>query len=268
LAPGRGLRIGVAQWSVDGRGPETMHRAAALGFDTIHLSSGELDGDLRLDDDTVRDAYLRAGRETGVAIDAIAAGDLNDLGMTSPAGSAQARKCRDSIRIAIEAAGEMNVPLVFLPSFRVGEIHHEADLRRTAEVLAEACDHAASRSVTVATENTLDAAGNLMLVRAVGPSRLRVLLDTQNPALWGHSVPAMVDDLWPHLAAQIHVKDGRDGVMGNAVLGEGDSGFHETALALRERGFEGGFISENDYHGERQAWVSRDIAVLTAAFGA
>ena len=36
----------------------------------------------------------------------------------------------------------MGVPLVFLPSFRAGEIRDDADLRRTAEVLAEACDYA------------------------------------------------------------------------------------------------------------------------------
>ena len=34
----------------------------------------------------------------------------------------------------------MRVPLVFLPSFRAGEIRDESDLCRTAEVLAEAYD--------------------------------------------------------------------------------------------------------------------------------
>ena len=265
---GPGLRIGVTQWSVDGRGPETLFRAASLGFDTIHLSSGELDGDLRLDDDAVRDGYLRASRESGVAIDAISPGDLNDLGLTSPAGSVNASRCMDSIRIAIDAAVEMGVPLVFLPSFRAGEIRDDADLRRTAEVLAHACDHAADRPVTIATENTLGTEGNLRLLAAAARPELRVLLDTQNPSLWGHDVAAMVDDLWPHLVEQVHVKDGRDGAMGNAVLGEGQSGFVRTAAALRDRGFAGALIAENEYLGERSACASRDIAVLIQAFGA
>jgi L-ribulose-5-phosphate 3-epimerase len=254
--------IGVTQWSLDGRGPETIERAAALGFETIHLDSGSLDGDLRLDDDGLRERYRRAARDCGVTIGAISGGDLNDLGLTSPAGSANATRCEMSIRIAIEAAHDMGVPLVFLPSFRAGEIHDDADLSRTAEVLAAACDHASGRPVTVATENTLSADGNLRLLRAADRSDLRVLLDTQNPALWGHAVAPMVDALWPYLVDQVHVKDGIDGEMGNAVLGEGESGFAATLAALRRRGFAGALVSENDYHGARSQLARRDIAIL------
>jgi 2-epi-5-epi-valiolone 7-phosphate 2-epimerase len=257
-----GNAIGVTQWSLDGRGPETIERAAALGFETIHLSSGALDSDLRLDDDSVRDRYRRAADDCGVTIGAISGGDLNDLGLTSPAGSPEATRCELSIRIAIEAADDLHVPLVFLPSFRAGEIHDDAGLSRTAEVLAEACDFASGRPVTVATENTLSVDGNLRLLRATRRSDLRVLLDTQNPALWGHAVAPMVDGLWRYLVDQVHVKDGIDGVMGNAVLGEGDSGFAATMAALRRRGFAGALVSENDYHGGRSELARRDIAIL------
>ena len=102
----------------------------------------------------------------------------------------------------------------------------------------------------------------LRLLRAAGRSDLRVLLDTQNPALWGHAVAPMVDALWPYLVDQVHVKDGIDGEMGNAVLGEGESGFAATLAALRRRGFAGALVSENDYHGARSELAARDIAIL------
>jgi sugar phosphate isomerase/epimerase len=262
-----GNQIGVTAWSVAGRGPAAVHRAADLGFETVHIDSGELDGDLRLDDDAVRERYLRACRERGVTIGAVAGGDLNELGLTSPAGSRAASRCWDSVRIAIDAAVEMLVPVVFLPSFRAGEIRDDAGLRRTADVLAAACAYVGERRVTVATENTLDAEGNLRLLREAARPELRILLDTQNPALWGHSVPTLVDALWAHLATEVHVKDGVDGSMGNAVLGEGSSEFMATAIALRRHGYGGALVSENDYHGARSANARRDIAVLTAAFG-
>lgn len=252
---------------MDGRGPEAIHRAADLGFETVHLDSGELDGDLRLDDDAVRERYVRACGERNVSIGAIAGGDLNDLGLTSPAGSLNASRCWDSIRIAIDAAVEMGVPVVFLPSFRAGEIRSHADLRRTADVLASACAYSGDRPVSIATENTLDAEGNLRLLREAARPDLRILLDTQNPALWGHAVAPMVDALWPHLATQLHVKDGVDGAMGNAVLGQGDSAFRATAMVLRRNGYRGALVSENDYHGARSANASHDIAVLAEAFG-
>jgi 2-epi-5-epi-valiolone 7-phosphate 2-epimerase len=263
-----GTWIGVTQWSVDGRGPEALHRAAALGFEAIHLSSGEPEDAQRLDDAALREGYLQAARDTGVAISAIAPGGLNDLGLTSPSDSPNARACWDSIRIAIDAAVEMDVPLVFLPSFRAGEIRDAGGMRRTADVLARACDYVAGLPVTIATENTLGADGNLQLLAAAGRPDLRVLLDMQNPVLWGHSVAALVDALWPHLADQVHAKDGRDGEMGNTLLGEGDAGFPESAAALRDRGFAGTVISENDYHGNRSQLAARDIQVMTQAFGA
>lgn len=262
------IRIGVTQWSLDGRGPETVRRAARLGFEAMHISSGELDGSFRLDDGAVRDAYLDAARDTGVTIDAVAGGDLNDVGMTSPAGSRDADRCRTTIHIAIDAAAEVGAPLVFLPSFRAGEIHDVSDLRRTAEVLAAACDYAEGRPVTIATENTLGVEGNLDLLRIADRPALRVLLDTQNPSLWGHTVVAMIEPLWSHLADQVHVKDGRDGQMGNTNLGDGDSDFMATAKALRRHGFRGVLISENDYHGRRSVDATRDLAVLAGTFGA
>jgi L-ribulose-5-phosphate 3-epimerase len=242
-----------------------VYQAADLGFTAMHIDSGDLDGALRLDDDAVRESYRKACTETGVTIAAIAGGELNDLGLTSAPGTRNADKCRTSIRIAIDAAVDLGVPVVFLPSFRVGEIRDEADLRRTAEVLAEACDYAADRPVTIATENTLGAEANLRLLAAAGRSALRILLDTQNPYLWGHPVAPMVDALWPHMVDQVHVKDGRDGIMGDAALGEGESDFADTAAALRRLGFAGTAISENDYHGDRSVLAGRDIATVVAA---
>ena len=141
-------------------------------------------------------------------------------------------------------------------------------MRRTADVLADACDYVAGRPVTIATENTLGADGNLQLLAGAGRPDLRVLLDTQNPALWGHPVAAMIDALWPYLADQVHAKDGRNGEMGNTLLGEGEASFLESAGALRDLGFAGAVISENDYHGERSHLAARDIQVMTQVFGA
>jgi L-ribulose-5-phosphate 3-epimerase len=261
------IRYGVTQWSLDGDGPETILRAAELGFRSIHLSSGALDGRWRLDGDGVRAAYVRAASEAEVRIDALSPGDLNDLGLGSPKGSATADRCALSIRIAVDAALDMGVPLVFLPSFRAGEIRTDVDLRRTAEVLSETCELVSGTSVTIATENTLSVDGNRALLETSGRPELRVLLDTQNPALWGHVPASFVDGLWPRLADQVHVKDGVEGVMGNATLGKGDAGFSATADSLLRNGFAGALISENDYHGERRALAARDLAVLTELFG-
>jgi L-ribulose-5-phosphate 3-epimerase len=258
--------LGVTQWSLDPPGPESLAAAAYLGFAAIHIDAGDLDSSLLLDSPALRERYRQAAAATGVRITAIAPGYVNGYGLGSPAGSENGRKCRRLIRIAVEAAADLGVPLVFLPSFRAGEIRDDLGLQQTAQALGEACDLAAGHGLAVATENTLGLSGNLELLRAAGRPNLRVLLDTQNPALWGHPVAPLVEGLWPRLGDQVHVKDGAKGQMGNAVLGEGESGFDATAHALRSRGFDGVLISENDYLGERRAFAERDIAVLRELF--
>jgi L-ribulose-5-phosphate 3-epimerase len=212
------------------------------------------------------DAYADAAAETGVAIVAVAPSRLNRLGLTSSAGPEAARARERSIAVAIHGAARLGATLVYLPSFGIGEIRDEPGLRRTAQAMQWACDLAAEHGLEVATENTLSAADNLRLLGFVDRPNAQVLLDTQNPSEWGHDVAAYVDALWPHLADQVHVKDGRDGRMGNAALGDGQAGFAETAAALRGHGFDGTLISENDYAGEAGGTAAHDVAVLTRLF--
>ena len=261
------IRFGVCQWSLDRRGPDALARAAELGFEAIHLDGGELvSGDWWPDGPAIAATYAEAAADTRVSIAAVAPGRLNQLGLTSPAGSEPARLCEQSIAVAIAAAARLGAPLIFLPSFANGEIRDEPGLRRTAEMMRATCDLAAEHGLLVATENTLSATDNLRLLGSVDRPNARVLLDTLNPALWGHHVAASVDALWPHLADQVHVKDGRDGQMGNAALGDGQAGFGATAAALEAHGFEGSLISENDYTGEHAGRAAQDVATLTRLF--
>ncbi len=260
-------RIGVCQWSLDRPGTDALGRAAELGFEAIHLDGGLLAEDATADPGLASvEAYRDVASETGVQIVAVAPGRLNQLGLTSPAGSENARSCERSIAAAILAAARLGAPLIYLPSFANGEIHDAEDLRRTAQVMQTTCDIAAGHGISVATENTLGAAATLRLLAMVDRPNAQVLLDTQNPVLWGHDVASYVDSLWPHLANQVHVKDGCDGAMGNAALGEGEAGFVATVAALQAHGFDGSLISENDYTGARVARAGQDIALLARSF--
>jgi 2-epi-5-epi-valiolone 7-phosphate 2-epimerase len=260
------IHLGITQWSVDSPGVESVHHTARLGFSAIHIDAGPLGGDALLDNPGLQQAYTQAAADTGVEIGAIAASYLSEYGLTSPAGSEGAQKSWDLIKVSIEAASQMGVGCVFFPSFGAGEIHTEMDLMRTAEIIHEACVYAEGHDLHLATENTLSVYDHLKLLKAVDHSKFRVLIDTLNPVLWGHNPNELVEELWPYLSDQLHIKDGIDGKMGNAVLGTGDAGFLETAQTLVARGFEGTLISENDYIGEREGFAARDIAIISELF--
>ena len=75
------------------------------------------------------------------------------------------------------------------------------------------------------TENILSSDENLKLVKAVGSDKLKIYFDTQNPYLnKGYYVPDMIRQLHPYIQ-EIHVKDGLDGELSGALLGEGDTDF-------------------------------------------
>jgi sugar phosphate isomerase/epimerase len=86
------VRIGVCQWSLEARGPDALVRAAELGFSAIHLDGDDLAlGDWWPDGPGAAVALEAAAATTGVTIAAVAPGRLNQLGLTSAAGSEGAR---------------------------------------------------------------------------------------------------------------------------------------------------------------------------------
>lgn len=261
-------RVGVAQWVLDRRGEAAVARAAELGFEVVHVDFGLLDDPEGLASGAARRRLARLASDRGVAIGAVALNAVEKYGLTRPADEHGARLSRDVIRAGVEAAVELGAPMVYLPSFHASEMRSRDDLRTTAAALREACELAEGTSLEVASENTLGADANRALVDAVAHPRLRILLDCFNPSLWGHRAGEIARALRDRLAGQVHVKDGRGGVMGNARLGEGEGRFDETADALVEIGFAGDLILENDYGEDALARSAADRAVLARRFTA
>jgi sugar phosphate isomerase/epimerase len=249
-------KIGVAQWCLDRNGPEALYRAAELGLSALHIDAEE--SGLA----SVRQAYLRAARETGVEITAIGINAMNDWEPAGFQAGTASEKAWAAIRAAIEAADLMKVRLVYLPSFERAEIRTKGDLARTADALRMACDYARVTPVMIATENTLGLDDNLRLVQTVNDARLRVLIDSLNPVLWGHDMPSLIEGLWPFLCDQFHAKDGRHGAMGNCPLDQGEAKFAATAATLQRLGFTGDVILENEYGQCAKQRLAEDIATV------
>jgi L-ribulose-5-phosphate 3-epimerase len=243
--------IGVTQWVLDREGPAAVARAAELGFGAIQLDAGRR-GAHDVAEASTRRAYAAAAKAHGVTIAAIAARAVEDLGL---------REGLDVVRVAIDAAVELGAPLVYVPCFVRCEIRDADDLARAADVLRDACEHAGD-AVLVGSENTLDAAGNRELLARVSHPQLRVLVDHYNAVLWGHDPLELVDAGLPHACGQMHCKDGRDGVMGSAPLGEGDGRFAETCKRLTETGFRGLVVCETDYRRDAERRAAHDLAAL------
>jgi sugar phosphate isomerase/epimerase len=260
------VKIGVAQWCLDCKGVNAVLRAADLRFSAIQIDAGGADGAPFLDSEKTQDKYLQAVQDTGVEILAIGVNILNDYGLKNSVDSKASKEIWHFIKMSIDAAAKMGIGLVFLPSFDKNEIQDKHDLIRTITLLNNTCLYASDYQVMIATENTLGVEDNQRLLKAVNHPRLKILIDTLNPVLWGHCPSDLIKKLWPYMCNQIHVKDGINGIMGNASLGKGDANFLETARTLQNLGFSGYIILENEYSNDAESRANDDMNVINRLF--
>jgi len=260
------MDIGVTQWTLDVKGVATVARASELGFDYLQLDAGGWSEWPEKLDATNRDAYAQASEETGVKLVGIGVNPVNEYSLLSRAGSDELRQAVAFVTRSLEQASYLNIPLVYVPGFNASEMKSDSDIRKTAEVLADLAGHAAEHGIELASENTLDAAGQLKLLDYADSPNLKLFIDTQNPTLWGREVAGMLEPLKPHLCNQMHAKDGRGGVMGNAPLGEGEAQFERTAKEIKRLGLTPLLISENEYGEDAERLAAKDSATLERLF--
>ncbi|MGH2481742.1 MAG: hypothetical protein ACRDHW_18985, partial [Ktedonobacteraceae bacterium] len=72
----------------------------------------------------------------------------------------------------------------------------------------------------------------------------------------------LVKELHSFFCNQVHIKDGREGVIGNTLLTEGQADVTATLQILRDVRFSGDMILENDYRYDTEARVKHDLDVL------
>lgn len=255
-------KLAVADWCLDSQGAQALDQAARLGLDGIHLGFTE-PGDEGLPLQAGwREDIRQACERTGSQVFCIAVNVVERYGLFTSAGRS---RCAAAVRNALHAAELLGVPLVYMPSFHQCEISSPEALKQTASFLQD-MSRSLTGEVLLASENTLGAADNLRLVEQVGCERFRVLLDIYNPRLWGHCPAEIARQLKPWLAPQVHVKDGSNGAMGNARLGQGDGQIDATLQVLATNGAVEVLVLENDYRKHPGPQVSADISYLARHF--
>jgi len=260
------IKIGIAQWCLDCYGVEAVYKAYELGFSAIQIDAGGSNGAPFLNNSVVQKAYTKAIQSTGIEISAIGINILNDYDIKSVEGSEEDKKRWNIIKSTINSASKMNIDLIFFPSFNKNEIQCEQDFITTSKILRKACEYANTFGINIATENTLGIAENLKLLKIVNNPDFHILIDTLNPVLWGHNTAELIKSLWPYMCNQVHAKDGKEDVMGNACLGTGKANFLETMTVLKYMGFSGTIILENEYNKETDIHMDRDISIIKKVF--
>lgn len=195
-------------------------------------------------------------------IGAIGLNLVENFGLNRDAGKKSRAHFFEFCLHVVQIAEFLDVPAVYIPSFKKNEIVGADDLVETAKFLKKLCQAAQRHSVLIASENSLSAERQLALVGLIGESNFRVLLDVFNPIRWGFSVEEIITSVYPYLLSQVHVKDGVLPGYGNALLGQGEGNIAAIIEQIEQLGFCEAYILENDYSKLPANGMNADIAFL------
>ncbi len=259
------ITFGVCQWVLDTTGVAAVQRASELGFRALQIGVRSLDQFAEMQKPAVQAAYLAAAATHNIEIVGMSLGIFNQIALHD---ATQADKVWEILSSMIDVAIAMQIELVYCPSYADGIISNTEERSRTSAMYRRACEHIGDRPLLIATENSLDAAGNRALINQVNHPNLRVLIDAYNPVVFGENAAGLLHELEDVLSNQVHAKDGHNQQMGSAPLGQGDGDFMATVQALNDIGFSGYVICENNYDVATESRTAADLATLKRVFAA
>jgi sugar phosphate isomerase/epimerase len=146
----------------------------------------------------------------------------------------------------IEAAAEMKAEGITVPNFGKNRILSPAHRENTVLALRHACEYALKLGVNVYTENLLPAPELERLFADCPFPNLYVLFDSHNYRL--HGLDYAMDVLrscFGRTGSHLHVKAGTR--EHSALLESGDSPVEDVLAFLKEKGYAGTIVLENDY---------------------
>lgn len=266
-----GVKISITEWAlpIKFQGPMVCRVAKDAGLDGVELVLGDAQEGFPLANEYAIARYQEARADTGVAFNGLAINMTDFFPMTAPRRNPERQFVDRTLRLGVDCAARLAIPLVQIPSFNASDIATEDDLENTVECLQSLCDYAVDKGVVVSTENSLDAATQLREIEMVNRPNFKVYFDTQNYFLQkGFDQPSLIPPIIDHIV-ETHVKDGI-GDISNRLLGEGENRVYDSLAVFFAHGYSGWLVLEN-YYGKKplcemdggfMAALKKDVAIL------
>ena len=269
----KNIKLGSTDWGLPGAGLYATRIAAQAGLDAISLKIGLHDNDYPITRKEMQRIYLDEQQKYGVEYCALALNDFDFIPMHARKGSEFYDTVWDMLSRAVPTAKALGIPMLQVPGFVASEMKTEEDMEYTAKAFRYLCDAAGEQGISVASENDMDREHFVKLYQMVDRDNFYLYYDSQNYFLnHGYDQVQVLEELYPYMCNQIHVKDGKDGTLSGALLGSGDTGFFETMKWLDAHDFQGYILLENYYDqyplntmGDPYELLTKDIEILRKA---
>lgn len=240
-------KIGVCDWGLPGSGLYATQIAAWAGLDAISLKIGLYENDYPITHPEMQKIYLNEQQKYGIEYCAIALNDFDNIAMHARKGTKEYEIVWDLLKRSVVSAKILGVPMIQVPGFAASEVKTEEDMDHSVKAFQYLCDEAGEAGICVASENTMNPAQFKEMAEKVNRKNFYLYFDSQNYELFkGYNEVEILEELYPYMCGQLHVKDGKD-VMSGGLLGTGTSGFYETVAWLKDHEYSGYYLLENYY---------------------
>jgi sugar phosphate isomerase/epimerase len=268
------VKLGICNFCVPGGGVFSPQLVAEAGLDGMSIEFGTYENGFPLSNKRVQDAYKEAREQYGIQYCNIGCSGFDFIPLHAHQGHVFYDIVRKFVREAVNAATYLEIPLVFMPTFHASVIDTEDKFRNTVKLFRYACDLASDKGIMIGHENMMDAQRQLRMCEEVDHDNFGIFYDSDNYFFQkGYDQVEILDAVYDHLTPQLHVKDGKRGVLAGALLGQGDARFKDIIAYLKKRNYRGWIILENLYeqgplralNEDVYATYRQDVAILKEA---
>ena len=240
------IRLGICEWVSPVAGPSVCRVAAETGLNGVELDIGNCERGLPLSNAKVQRYYLEAAERWGVTFSSMALNGLAPHTLLHPEDRQEDEVVRDILQRSVDAAAALSIPILQVPSFYDGNMESPERMAATAQYLRYLCDLVGDKGILVGSENTLTAAENLVLIDMVNRPNFRIYFDIQNAIFFRREDPAEAIRKLGKAICEIHLKDGTEDVLAGKALGEGHASFEACMQAIKDVGYSGWLLLENN----------------------
>lgn len=265
----KNVKLGVCDWGLPGAGLYAIKIAHDLGLDAISLRMGLYENDYPILNPSMQHYYIEESKQYEIEFAAIALNDFDNISLHAPKETKEYDMIWDVLPRAVEAAKNMKIPVIQVPAFNKSAIKTREEMERAAVLFRYLCDQAKEAGMKVASENTMQPAAFKELHTMVDRDNFYLYYDSQNYPLYaGLTAIEVLEELYPYMCDQIHVKDG-NGELSASILGTGNTGFFDTMQWLSDHEYTGYILIENYYDqlpmrnlGDPFELVKKDVEIL------
>lgn len=257
------VKLGICNFCVPGTGIFAPQFAAEAGLDGMSIEFGTYENHFPSGTRRVQEAYIKAREQYKIEYCNIGMSCFDFIPFHAHKGHPMYPIVKGALKSAIDGAQYMQIPMVFVPAFGVSSITSEDEFDNAVEMFRYACDYAGEKGILISSENKMRPAEAIEMVERVNEENFSIFYDSYNYFYEkGWDQLEILKELYPYLGPQLHVKDGRPGVLAGSLLGEGDSGFYQVMDYLKKQNYSGWVILENLYEKRPENTFETDVYEL------